>query len=84
MKKSISLLILTAILLFSFASCNSQTNDDSTEPISNKESSNDSSIQSESSNEESDEMSKEPINTEYVNAASGKYYSTSGLFPEVE
>lgn len=81
-KRSISLLILTAILLFSFASCNSQTNDDSTETISNKESSNDSSIQSESSNEESDEMSKEPINTEYVNAASGKYYSTSGLFPE--
>lgn len=89
MKHTISLLLLTAMLLtiipFSFAGCGFNKDETAEDGIS--ESSENSLPETESSEnksqtEEREDMNKEPINTEYVNAALNKRYEKSSLFPE--
>ncbi len=88
MKRLISLLLILtltfAILPFSLWSCGSDTSNtsrnDYTSELSGDNSSENTKNSSES--EESKEMNKEPINTEYVNAALNKRYEKTLLFPE--
>ena len=85
MKKTVSLLLLTAIIFtvcpFAFASCDSDGGKTEESISSAAETSAVTSNES-SKTEESEEMSREPINTEYVNAALGKRYELSKLYPE--
>ena len=82
MKRTISLLLLMAIFFSSIlTACTTADNGNET-TVSSVISENESSDDPENSSEESKDMSKEPISTEYINAALGKFYQRSALFPE--